>query len=501
MNMNEYKITISGYLYLKDVVLDFTPPINKFYGPSNAKVIAVVGKNGVGKSNVIDFIINKFRNYKSNQNHNWDVFFKDTELIYYAPKINDRIAGYHDIIGLHNVCEINKKLSLSSNYGFYNPNTKFENIKSYDENENLIYKLWYLVKTQNDVYNEMAITLEMPKVDHIAFLRKSNMKYIESEKVKFKLLFLFELAINSIGLSLNLFDEFIEAEDINSYLSKLRDFRLPNKLIVVNESLSEKIVKMFEQVLKSWFMIYDYFDKKKLLKNEGKIANKKYHENILNLYMPFIHTNFLIINVKYEADKTNFIMSSGDSEYFGFFGRVIYKITSLKASGQNDFFLLLDEIDISLHPERQLSLISNLLREINKILMPNNGESPDDNKLFIIITTHSPLITSDIANGNVVYLIKKGDFTVSQNPDFNAFANNIHNIYKNGFYLEKGLIGKFASEFIYEEIISIMYDNSNKNKIITLNENEREQLRIKINLIGEPIIKSRLLFDFDKAVK
>ena len=74
--MNEYKITISGYLNLKDVVLDFTPPINKFYGPSNAKVIAVVGKNGVGKSNVIDFIINKFRNYKSNQNHNWDVFLK-----------------------------------------------------------------------------------------------------------------------------------------------------------------------------------------------------------------------------------------------------------------------------------------------------------------------------------------------------------------------------------------------------------------------------------------
>lgn len=141
---------------------------------------------------------------------------------------------------------------------------------------------------------------------------------------------------------------------------------------------------------------------------------------------------------------------------------------------RNNILLLIDEIDLYLHPAWQQKIISILIKELNKCFPKY--------KFQIIFTTHSPIVLSDIPAQNCVFLRKDNEGNILKEEIGQSFGCSIFNLYKNAFFLEHGnTIGEYAKNFINEVAAEIKNKTYNK-----------EEIYKKIDLIGEPIIQNHL---------
>ena len=136
----------------------------------------------------------------------------------------------------------------------------------------------------------------------------------------------------------------------------------------------------------------------------------------------------------------------------------------------NNILILLDEADIHLHPEWQRQLLLNITMSINKIFFDKNVQ--------IILTTHSPIVLSDIPPQNIIYIENKHlKHKVFKDYEKNTFGANIYDLYNDSFFFDDSVImGDYARSFI-----DILYDKVINNKIDDFNK--------YINLIGDENIK------------
>lgn len=167
-------------------------------------------------------------------------------------------------------------------------------------------------------------------------------------------------------------------------------------------------------------------------------------------------------------------LSTGQEAFLTHFAR----LNDLKIKlGSKPIWLMIDEGDLYFHPEWQKRYFSELLDYV-KFLFPRN-------KVQIILTTHSPFIASDLPKQNLIFL-KQDDERMCRvaNNDiqFETFGSNIHELFTNSFFLEGGLIGEFAKEQIQE-----IFDWCKKTS-----KEGHTNIRNKINIIGEPIIRVKL---------
>ncbi|PFB62843.1 AAA family ATPase [Bacillus cereus] len=175
---------------------------------------------------------------------------------------------------------------------------------------------------------------------------------------------------------------------------------------------------------------------------------------------------------------------------------ILNLLTSLNAaiekSEKRYILILLDEAEVSLHPTWQKNYI--------KLLIDNIGAKAEEEnkKVQIILTTHSPLVLSDIPTDRVVFLdeelITKKVYTKKGLDDQPlTFGSNIHDLYMNSFFLEGGLMGDYAKQKI-NEIANELINYNPKQK----QEIKWEDIRKLINQIGEPIIRTRLVEIYDQ---
>lgn len=190
----------------------------------------------------------------------------------------------------------------------------------------------------------------------------------------------------------------------------------------------------------------------------------------------------LIHDLKYVMDST-FIdyswgtgISTGEEAFLSHFARLNEVKEDLY---HKTIWLLVDEGDLYFHPQWQKEYFNNLITYV-KFLFPRN-------KVQIIISTHSPFIASDLPKQNLIFLKKNvngGCEVANSETQKETFGNNIHELYADSFYLTDALIGEFAKNKI--------------NDVITILQNKKalrnpESIRQLINIIGEPIIKTKLL--------
>lgn len=176
----------------------------------------------------------------------------------------------------------------------------------------------------------------------------------------------------------------------------------------------------------------------------------------------------------------NLGMSSGERALMNFMSRIYFAsniskmIPNKQFELQENVLLLIDEIDLYLHPEWQRQIISELIKEIHSHF--------PEHQFQIIITTHSPIVLSDIPCKNTIFLQSNGGEISQLSRDINTFGANIHTLYKDAFFIKDGLaMGQFAQEYI-EELI----EDIEQNRI------DAEKAKKKISIIGEPIIKRKL---------
>ena len=147
----------------------------------------------------------------------------------------------------------------------------------------------------------------------------------------------------------------------------------------------------------------------------------------------------------------------------------------------NSVIILMDEADLTYHPEWQRQLI-----QILAAFLPLEFGNCGIDDLQVILTTHSPLLLGDIPSNNVTYL-RQGDRNINDN-NLNSFGQNIHNILKDSFFLES-TIGAFATDKINKTAKKLrdMRDKGN------LTQNELSECKEIIDLLAPGVIKSKLI--------
>ena len=138
-------------------------------------------------------------------------------------------------------------------------------------------------------------------------------------------------------------------------------------------------------------------------------------------------------------------LSSGEQELLNLLSRLYYGITIKPQKFSNiesPRLLLLDEAEIGFHPDWQLKYVK-MLTEFMSYMMVKAGVD-----FQIVITSHSPIILSDIPVSCVNYLRRKGSKTRLVDTEEETFGENVFRIYRQSFFMEKGLVGEFAREKI-----------------------------------------------------
>ncbi|SDH42930.1 AAA domain-containing protein, putative AbiEii toxin, Type IV TA system [Desulfosporosinus hippei DSM 8344] len=201
-------------------------------------------------------------------------------------------------------------------------------------------------------------------------------------------------------------------------------------------------------------------------------------------------------------------LSTGENTLLSLFSR-LFSITQRLPQGgnyligngntqfQNKFYkkaiILIDEADLTLHPEWQQKYIKSFVDFIEDIYQECETQ--------IIITTHSPIILSDIPKNNVIFLKAKNK-QVNEEDDDNirhseTFGSNVTTLFYDSFFMKKGSIGQFAKEkinYVIKRINNIDTDIELEDSefVFLSNVTELRELRKIIQNIGDDVLKNKL---------
>jgi len=193
-------------------------------------------------------------------------------------------------------------------------------------------------------------------------------------------------------------------------------------------------------------------------------------------------------------------LSSGELGLLRSFSNLNYAKTVLQSKeyprvDKYNFLLLLDEVDLGLHPEWQRNWVHLALPIIEKIF--------ENQHLQLVITSHSPILLSDIYKENVIFLTKDNDVSIDQKFE-KTFGQNIYTLYKSSFFLNK-LMGEYAYKTIEDTVEYLSAEISGKkldedNLYYELDGDKRNLTAKKIiDSIGDIIIANQLKELFERA--
>lgn len=226
------------------------------------------------------------------------------------------------------------------------------------------------------------------------------------------------------------------------------------------------------------YLYIDCTNHNESLNELGRIFSIYKHSVIVTNYFDLYYTNTLNLGTS--------ILSSGETELLNLFSR-IYKAFVLEPDNYSihkPFMIMLDEAEIGFHPEWQRKYI-NLVIEFLDALKSISASIPN---FQIIISTHSPILLSDIPKCCTNYLKQGPDnktINVSKEEIGETFAANVFDLYRMSFFMEDGLVGKFAMKKI-EDLNS------------RIDGGEIEGIINEIKMIGDERIQEYLIDKYQK---
>ncbi len=136
-------------------------------------------------------------------------------------------------------------------------------------------------------------------------------------------------------------------------------------------------------------------------------------------------------------------LSSGEQELLNLLSR-LYDGIMIKPQRFHNIesprLLLLDEAEIGFHPDWQRRYVKVLTEFMNYMRVKAGFD------FQIVITSHSPIILSDVPVSCVNFLRLRGENTVLVSNEKETFGENVFRLYRRGFFMENGLIGEFARD-------------------------------------------------------
>jgi predicted ATP-binding protein involved in virulence len=460
-----------------ELTIDDNPNhIKNFFG-ENINVTAIVGKNGSGKSSVLECIELGIKSFLENddiefnaKNPNFKkniLIYKDSQNIYY--NIGNIQVNNLDIIN----CRTNNNL--------------------YSKQLSQQIRIWKY-KEKNNINREILKVFDIMNSQHISFFSPDKIvldfsEYINediiSEKINLynQIDWLVQQKFHEIQKDLEQPICSYTAKNIQKiqdflqnfkykifYLEKLNNLKIINKFLIENQDIMMRLTPNpdFLYVL------------------DGNIPHNI--EFLLNL------DTFGVINIydssRHEINDETYIdfgittnsLSSGEKNLLNILLDLVYKVNHCT---QDNLCILIDEPDNMLHPYWQKNFLLELI---------NNSKYFSKN-IHFILTTHSPFLLSDIPKQNIIFLDKdeegKCKIVDGLKDKKQTFGANIHTLLSDSFFMEDGLMGEFAKGKIEDVYNFIVHHKTGKIKT-------KEDAQDIINIIGEPLIQRELQQLFDK---
>lgn len=134
-------------------------------------------------------------------------------------------------------------------------------------------------------------------------------------------------------------------------------------------------------------------------------------------------------------------ISSGEMAFISLMGRLKSVLDGIALSGlARPLLIFLDEAETALHPEWQRQLVWLLVWYLQ--------QNYSSMRFQIVFASHSPILLSDIPEGNVVFLKENCEPEEREGKNLNqrrfGFGANIYDLYRHSFFLKDGTVGRFA---------------------------------------------------------
>ncbi|MGH1867293.1 AAA family ATPase [Enterococcus durans] len=275
----------------------------------------------------------------------------------------------------------------------------------------------------------------------------------------------------------NKFKDKKEEEAFSSFLEDSNDY--PEENIFFDKYYKNKeykinlsILDSFFKILKDWqFLLDEYYEIV-----ENSIFYEEYDRDvegvidIESIYNLTKNKEKTTTNWEDDIIYTWRNLSSGENAFLSIFSR-LYEV---KADFKENIILIIDEGDMSFHPEWQqqwVNILTRILEEVFKL-----------NKFQIIVSTHSPFILSDLPNSNILLLGK--EYNMDTHDLKLSFGSNIQDLLTHKFFISSGLTGEFAKNKINNVVDSLLENDNDPDKLL---ENKKI-----INMIGEPLVRKKV---------
>lgn len=517
---------------------------NHFWGKGVYSLSAIVGGNGVGKSTILRFILNAVIEGAANQDlKGCIVFEKDGNLYKCTHNCELNIIGISNVKIIETDNESINTFFYSGHFsplfdyndvrtveltGMYNATDNFRLIKDLQDYSNVDtmhlsnniqshffayqaqnnYRICYLLSQQH--IRECLDDLNFPKYI-IINANTSGLKAIEVNYAgKFNGCQIpnFKRIRNSIKdnvlanlIYYNLINtiadqDFIrpEAYDFlirwcDTYNEDTRDILNFYREFVANEQMNETLRTFLNDI--HWCLkIVDEtcsFDD-----NIGYYIDVRNEDGSLYSLVEHLLSNRIYLTAKFFDMSYSHslhditVLSSGEQELLNLLSRLYYAVVIGPTKFDNlrsPSLLLLDEAEIGFHPEWQRQYVNQLCKFI-QLLLVSAGHN-----FQIILTSHSPIILSDIPKCCTNFLKEEHGYVVNNRDEqAETFAENIFNLYRRSFFMENGLIGEFASNKIDALKARIEQCHSRMGM---------EAIQQEIAYIGDTFIKGYLLKKLD----
>lgn len=518
---------------------------NGWFGANIRNISAIIGKNGAGKSNLMECIIhalcyqdggiiiyinrgqlwvnlpsfyNDYHfNFKINRMNRWGSPFmvdakervKNSSVVYYSPtidrNINSRKRNFSKFTDLSNSALLRYKKHETYKVPDYAISADVDRMLAIDTFKILLFFV-YMKKFEYKIPIDIR-TPEYAVIQLYAFNDNEpihpTFKALTVDKdssFSSQLKYFILRQVFEEGLESSAWDEKTTMDDVFLTLNKNESFR-PNlyKLLIEAYNNGQIQYKAEQKPLKKGIIDMEFRIKIQGMPEYLLSALYQYYFKQGIPYISFGSFDLLkgVVNESISIQWDG--LSSGELSFLVFFARLfgslfekqgeVHHATESKNYIRNEYdnntvIILLDEAELSMHPEWQQKFIYVLIDSFGKIFPKISFQ--------IILASHSPILISDLPKSNIIFLCKEDkncrvDDSSSHKQTFGA---NIHTLFNDSFFLEGVPIGNFAKWKISQIFDHVFKEKACSSKILN-----------DIYRIGEPILRSSLLKQFEINAK
>lgn len=560
VNENEYTIEVKDNEdYIEDFFED-DPQGNKKRGRI-IDVTAIVGKNGAGKSSILEYIKKDFpkENHPENTKNGTWIFGSEGSFLIYSKRIIEihgkpvknkkhlkieeetfefgphyRMTNYlyyrsdfhHDPRhfgngeGLYDISSRGyiesdsrqkrveagqiTRTNGSSDLDFYYFGEIYRALNFLKENKLKEETIGFKLPKKIDIYTDYHMRVQGP-IKRILPLEIEISK--EHEKWSFeniKINFYENLLLNIFFKAINIYSRVNTIIKYNEYIEKLiSKITEENKIIeeVTLEILAD-LIKEADPTRETEGTIKELIGNMRNLIEERIITiGKNISRASLDISIAQEKLIEIISSSNILKSTINFSwpgLSTGEQAYLSFMSRFFDAKKKMEETSRNYATNLIILID-----EGDLGYHPEWQRKYFKTTIDFLRRTFEDKNIQLIFTSNTPYIISDLTKSHILFISppkeENGSIKIEkkENNKAETFGANIHTLLSDSFFMEHGQIGEFAKQKI-NLIIEKLRDEK---KFKEITQEEKNLILKAIKQIGEPLIRKKLEQMYDENLE